>query len=536
MAQASFPKQAPPQRQVPPQRPGVPKAGTAAPQAAPKPPAAPPAQAAPAPADPAAAAPAPAPTPQPELQAPQDAQPEPEPQGPTFQELVSQPLPEKIPAPKLDFSRYMRMAERCKTIKTHGRVSQVIGLTIESEGPAVQVGELCYVYDKEGGNPIRTEVVGFKSNKVMLMPFGELGGISPGCEVRATGKPLSVKVGPKLLGRVLDGLGNPIDGKGPIEYEAEYPIMNEPPNPLTRPRITKALSLGVRVIDSMLTFGRGQRVGIFAGSGVGKSTTLSMIARNTEASVAVLALIGERGRELRDFIERDLGESGMARSVVVVATSDQPALVRLKGAYTGTAVAEYFRDQGQDVMLMMDSVTRFAMAQREIGLAIGEPPATKGYTPSCFAVMPKLMERAGTSPKGSITAIYTVLVEGDDMNEPVADTVRGILDGHIVLNRKIAHKNRYPAVDVLQSVSRLFTEINPKDVQKAAGKLRNVLATYQENEDLINIGAYQKGSNPKVDYAIEKIDDVQKFLGQGIYEEAPFELTRQRLLEMFGGD
>ncbi len=539
MAQASFPKQAPPQRQVPPQRPAVPKAGTAAPQAA-----APAAQAqpapqpsqAPAPAPEAEAAPAPAPTPQPDLQAPQDAQPEPEPQGPTFQELVSQPLPEKTPVPKLDFSRYMRMAERCKTIKTHGRVSQVIGLTIESEGPAVQVGELCYVYDKEGGNPIRTEVVGFKSNKVMLMPFGELGGISPGCEVRATGKPLSVKVGPKLLGRVLDGLGNPIDGKGPIEYEAEYPIMNEPPNPLTRPRITKALSLGVRVIDSMLTFGRGQRVGIFAGSGVGKSTTLSMIARNTEASVAVLALIGERGRELRDFIERDLGESGMARSVVVVATSDQPALVRLKGAYTGTAVAEYFRDQGQDVMLMMDSVTRFAMAQREIGLAIGEPPATKGYTPSCFAVMPKLMERAGTSPKGSITAIYTVLVEGDDMNEPVADTVRGILDGHIVLNRKIAHKNRYPAVDVLQSVSRLFTEINPKDVQKAAGKLRNVLATYQENEDLINIGAYQKGSNPKVDYAIEKIDDVQKFLGQGIYEEAPFELTRQRLLEMFGGD
>ncbi|HBM96323.1 TPA: flagellar protein export ATPase FliI [bacterium UBP9_UBA11836] len=416
----------------------------------------------------------------------------------------------------------------------HGRVSQVIGLTIESEGPAVKMGELCLIYEREGSKPIRAEVVGFKGSKVMLMPLGDLGGISPGCEVRATGKPLSVKVGPKLLGRVLDGLGNPIDGLGPLEYETEYSIYNEPPNPITRPRIKRALPMGVRVLDSTLTLGAGQRVGIFAGSGVGKSTTLSMIARNTAAQVNVLALIGERGRELRDFIERDLGPEGMKRSVVVVATSDQPALVRLKGAYTGTALAEYFRDQGNDVMLMMDSVTRFAMAQREVGLAVGEPPATKGYTPSCFALLPKLMERAGTSPKGSITGIYTVLVEGDDMNEPIADTVRGILDGHIVLNRKIAHKNRYPAVDVLQSVSRLFTEINPKDIQKAAGILRNVLAVYQENEDLINIGAYQKGSNPKVDFAIDKIDEVQKFLSQGIYEPAPFEETRRRLLEMFG--
>ena len=459
-----------------------------------------------------------------------------DPQIQAMREELAKPLPEPRPLPEIKFEEFHKVAKECTTIKMHGRVSQVVGLTIESEGPAVQVDELCYIYDRNGGKPVRAEVVGFKASKVMLMPLGELGGIGPGCEVRATGKPLSIKVGPKILGRVLDGLGNPIDGKGPLEYETEYPVYAEPPNPFTRPRITRPLSLGVRVIDSCLTFGRGQRVGIFAGSGVGKSTTLSMIARNTEASVNVLALIGERGRELRDFIERDLGEAGMKRSVVVVATSDQSALVRLKGAYTGTTVAEYFRDQGMDVMLMMDSVTRFAMAQREIGLAVGEPPATKGYTPSCFAKLPKLLERSGTSSKGSITAIYTVLVEGDDMNEPIADTVRGILDGHIVLNRKIAHKNRYPAVDVLQSVSRLFTEINPKEHQKAANKLRNVLATYQENEDLINIGAYQKGSNPKVDYAIEKYDDVQKFLGQGIFEPAPFETTRARLLEMFGDD
>jgi flagellum-specific ATP synthase len=435
---------------------------------------------------------------------------------------------------QVDFSRFERMLPQIHTVKMHGRVQQVIGLTIESEGPAVKMGELCMVYDKAGIKaPIRTEVVGFKANKVMLMPLGDMGGIGPGCEVRGMGKPLSVKVGPKMLGRVLDGLGEPIDGKGPLEYEAEVPIYNDPPNPITRPRIEHVMPLGVRVLDSMLTFGKGQRVGIFAGSGVGKSTTLSMIARNAaEADVNVLTLVGERGRELRDFLERDLGEAGLARSVVVVATSDTPALVRLKAAYTGTAAAEYFRDQNKNVILMMDSVTRFAMAQREVGLAVGEPPATKGYTPSVFALLPKLMERAGTSPRGTITAIYTVLVEGDDMNEPIADTVRGILDGHIVLNRKIAHKNQYPAVDVLQSVSRLFTEINPKDHQAAAMKLRGVLATYGEQEDLINIGAYQRGSNPKVDYAIAMIDEVRSFLTQGIYDPAPFEETRRRLLEL----
>ncbi len=434
----------------------------------------------------------------------------------------------------VDLTRYEKILPRIPTVKMHGRVTAVVGLTIESEGPACQVGEMVYIYDVHGGNPIRAEVVGFKGSKVMSMPLGVMGGIGPGCEVRGTGKPLCVKVGPKILGRVLDGLGEPIDGKGPLEYECEYPIYNDPPNPFTRPRIEHVLHLGVRVLDSMLTFGKGQRMGIFAGSGVGKSTTMSMIARATKADITVLSLVGERGRELRDFLERDLGEEGLARSVVTVATSDTPALARMKAAYTGTAISEYFRDQGYDVMLMMDSVTRFAMAQREVGLAIGEPPATKGYTPSCFALLPKLMERAGTSPTGSITAMYTVLVDGDDMNEPIADTVRGILDGHIVLNRKIAHKNQYPAVDVLQSVSRLFTEICSKQHQEAAKKLRAVLATYQENEDLINIGAYQRGSNPKVDYAIAKIDEVKGFLSQGVYEKAGFDETINRLLAMMG--
>ncbi len=434
--------------------------------------------------------------------------------------------------PAVDFARYEKLLPRIQTVKQHGRVVQVVGLTIESEGPAARLGELCYIYDHQG-NPIRAEVVGFKASRVLLMPLGEMGGIGPGCEVRSTGKPLSVKVGWNLLGRVLDGLGEPIDGLGPLDCDTEYPIYNTPPNPITRPRIEERMDMGIRVLDSTLTFGKGQRVGIFAGSGVGKSTTLSMIARFASADINILALIGERGRELRDFLERDLGEEGMKRSVVTVATSDTPALVRLKASYTGTAIAEYFRDQGYRVMLMMDSVTRFAMAQREVGLAIGEPPATKGYTPSCFALLPKLMERAGTSPDGSITAVYTVLVDGDDMNEPIADAVRGILDGHIVLSRKIAHKNCYPAVDVLQSVSRVFTEVASKEHQELAGKLRNCLATYRENEDLINIGAYQRGSNPKVDYAISKIDEIMDFLKQGIFEQSTFDDMMNHLRRIF---
>jgi flagellum-specific ATP synthase len=431
-----------------------------------------------------------------------------------------------------DLTRYFQKLPHITTIKQHGRVTKIVGLIIESEGPAVMLGELCYIVNPAGGE-VRSEVVGFKGNIVQLMPLGELGGISPGSEVRASGKPLMVKVGWNLLGRVLDGLGEPIDGLGPLDCDEEYPIYNSPPNPFLRPRIEEQMEMGIRVLDSCLTFGKGQRVGIFAGSGVGKSTTLSMVARFAKADINILALIGERGRELRDFLERDLGPEGMKRSVVTVATSDTPALVRLKASYTGTAVAEYFRDTGNNVMLMMDSVTRFAMAQREVGLAVGEPPATKGYTPSCFALLPKLMERAGTSPKGTITAIYTVLVDGDDMSEPIADCVRGILDGHIVLSRKIAHRNIYPAVDVLASVSRVFTEVTTDEHKALAGKLREVLDMYKQNEDLINIGAYQRGANPKVDYAIAKIDDVQDFLKQGIFERNTFAQMLEHLRSIF---
>lgn len=417
-------------------------------------------------------------------------------------------------------------------VKVYGKVRQVIGLVIESDGPPCQIGEICHIYPNEYSQPIVAEVVGFKEDKVLLMPIGSTIGVSPGNEVRATGKQLMVKVGPKILGRILDGLGNPIDGKGPLEYEELYPIYNDPPNPFLRPRIKTPLSIGVRAIDSLLTLGKGQRVGIFAGSGVGKSTTLSMITRFTEADLTVLCLVGERGRELRDFIERDLGEEGLKRSVVVVATSDTPALVRLKAAYVATAIAEYFRDKGKDVILMMDSVTRFAMAQREIGLAIGEPPSTKGYTPSVFALLPKLMERPGTSPTGSITAIYTVLVEGDDMNEPIADTTRGILDGHIVLSRHLAHMNHYPAIDVLQSVSRLFVEITSKEHQKAAGIIREILSTYKKNEDIIVLGMYKKGTDPRIDYAIEKIDDVNSFLRQGVFEPDNLQDTIQKMINL----
>ena len=437
------------------------------------------------------------------------------------------------PPPVITFSKYHESLYQTDTVKNHGKVTQVVGLLIESEGPAVKVGEICLIYVKGNPIPVRSEVVGFKRNKVLLMPYGDMKGIAPGCEVQSTGKPLMVKVGEALRGRVLGGLGDPIDGLGIIDGDGEYPIYADPPNPITRPRIKDVMPLGVRAIDGLLTFGKGQRVGIFAGSGVGKSTTLSMIARKAEADINVLTLIGERGRELRDFLERDLGEEGMKRSVVVVATSDQPALVRLKGAYVGTAIAEYFRDKGYDVLLMMDSVTRFAMAQREVGLAVGEPPATKGYTPSCFALLPKLMERSGTSADGTITAIYTVLVEGDDMNEPIADTTRGILDGHIELSRKIAARNHYPAISIPTSVSRLFTEVAVKEHKKAAGKLREVLSIYEKNEDLINIGAYQRGSSPKVDWAISKIDEVNAFLTQGIFEDSPFDVVVQQLINMF---
>lgn len=426
--------------------------------------------------------------------------------------------------------KYINTVRQAETIKLSGKITQIIGLVIESQGPNTNLGELCYIYPRASNEAIPAEVVGFRQNRVLLMPLGEIRGIGPGCDVVSAYQTLNVAVGPQLLGRVLDGLGNPIDGKGPLAAEREYPLSASAPPPLTRRRISEKISVGVRAIDGLLTLGKGQRVGIMAGSGVGKSTLLGMIARNTEADISVIALIGERGREVREFIERDLGEEGLKRSVVVVATSDQPALVRIKGAMTATSIAEYFRDRGSDVMLMMDSVTRFAMAQREVGLTVGEPPATRGYTPSVFAMLPKLLERSGTGVKGSITGIYTVLVDGDDMNEPIADAVRSILDGHIVLSRNIAAQNHYPAIDVLASVSRVMTEIVAKEHLAAAKKMRSLMAVYHEAEDLINIGAYVGGSNTNIDKAIERIDRVNEFLTQDVYEQTNINETISKLI------
>lgn len=430
----------------------------------------------------------------------------------------------------INLEKFNTAIEHCKSMNMIGKVVQIVGLVIECNGPNVSMGELCYVHSHfEDVEPLPAEVVGFREGYVLLMPLGETKGIGPGCQVVSAQKVLQVKVGPELLGRVIDGLGNPIDGKGLILCQKEYPIQADPPAPLERPVIKDSLYVGVRAIDGLITMGQGQRIGIMAGSGVGKSTLLSMIARNTEADISVIALVGERGREVKEFIERDLGEEGLKRSVVVVATSDKPALVRIKGALTATAIAEYFRDRGRKVVLMMDSVTRFAMAQREVGLTVGEPPATRGYTPSVFALLPRLLERAGTSAKGSITGIYTVLVDGDDMNEPIADAVRSILDGHIVLSRNIAAQNHFPAIDVLASVSRVMSAVVPKEHMEANRKLRALMAVYKEAEDLIHIGAYVKGSSPKIDEAVQKIDAINDFLCQGVFEVQSFEETIQRL-------
>ncbi|HHV71326.1 MAG TPA: flagellar protein export ATPase FliI [Clostridia bacterium] len=434
---------------------------------------------------------------------------------------------------QLNLDKYRLAVENNCFIKSVGKIDKVVGLVIESLGPDTQMGEICYVRPRGSETSIPAEVVGFRGNTVLLMPLGELEGIGPGCEVVATGSSFKIRVSPSLLGRVLNGLGNPIDGKGSLKNWEEVSIYNKPPNPLTRKRITEPLNFGVKAIDGVITCGKGQRIGIFAGSGVGKSTLLGMIARNTEADVNVIGLIGERGREVREFIEKDLGEEGLNRSVLVVATSEQPALVRLRGALVATRIAEYFRDQGLNVMLMMDSVTRFAMAQREVGLAIGEPPATRGYTPSVFALLPKLLERSGTAEKGTITALYTVLVDGDDMNEPIADAVRGILDGHIVLSRDLAVQNHYPAIDVLASVSRVINNIVDEEHLININKLKNVLSIYKEAEDLINIGAYKKGSNPKIDYAIKNIEAVRRFLRQGIEEKYSFNDTKIYLKSLF---
>ncbi|WNR46645.1 flagellar protein export ATPase FliI [Paenibacillus roseipurpureus] len=433
--------------------------------------------------------------------------------------------------PKVD--KYLEQLHTIDPIRVNGKVTQVIGLTVESEGPDVSIGDLCYIYPHKSNKPLKAEVVGFRSNKVVLMPLGDLDAIGPGCDVVGTGKPLTVQVGHELLGKVLDGLGQPLDGSFLPSRMAQYSTNNAPSNPLTRPRVLHPISVGVRCIDGLLTIGKGQRVGIFAGSGVGKSTLMGMIARNTSADVNVIALIGERGREVLDFIERDLGPEGLARSVVIVATSDQPALIRIKGAMIATSIAEYFRDRGLNVMMMMDSVTRFAMAQREVGLAVGEPPATRGYTPSVFAMLPRLLERSGTGPKGSITAFYTVLVDGDDMNEPIADAVRGILDGHIVLNRSIANKGHYPAIDVLASVSRVMKEIVPVEHSEAANQLKRLLSIYKDSEDLINIGAYQKGSNPNIDIAMENIDAIWNFTKQKTSEKLTYEEAQAQLIQEF---
>lgn len=434
-----------------------------------------------------------------------------------------------------DVAKYMEQLRHIDPVRVNGKVTQVIGLTVESEGPDASVGDVCYIYPYKSAKPLKAEVVGFRDNKVLLMPLGELTSIGPGCDVVSTGKPLTVQAGHELLGKVLDGLGQPLDGSFLPTRMTHYSTNSSVNNPLKRPRVQEPISVGVRCIDGLLTLGKGQRVGIFAGSGVGKSTLMGMIARNTSADVNVIGLIGERGREVLDFIERDLGPEGLARSVVIVATSDQPALIRMKGALIATSIAEYFRDRGLNVMLMMDSVTRYAMALREVGLAIGEPPATRGYTPSVFANLPKLLERAGTGPKGSITAFYTVLVDGDDMNEPIADTVRGILDGHIVLDRSLAHKGHYPAINVLASVSRCMKEIVPEEQTNAADRLKRLLSIYKDSEDLINIGAYQRGSNPEIDLSLDNIQSIWDFLRQKTSEKVGYKDALNQLIEQFGG-
>ncbi|MDE7299273.1 MAG: flagellar protein export ATPase FliI [Lachnospiraceae bacterium] len=412
----------------------------------------------------------------------------------------------------IDFEKYNSLYTK-SYIDIKGKVTKVVGLTVESVGPDASLNDVCRITSRDGSVSVLAEVTGFRDGRLLLMPYEDVTGIGEGSMVVNLREPLQVPVGPELLGKTLDGLGHPMNGEK-LSVWGSYPVDAQAPDPMARRLITDILPLGVRAVDGMLTIGKGQRIGIFAGSGVGKSTLLGMFARNTRADINVIALIGERGREVREFIERDLGEEGMRRSVLVIAPSDKPALIRKKAAKTATAIAEYFRDQGKDVLLMMDSLTRFSMAQREIGLASGEPPVSRGYPPSVYSEMPKLLERAGNGAKGSITGLYTVLVDGDDFNEPIADTARGILDGHIVLSRELAHRNHYPAIDVLQSISRVMSSIADAEHKKAAAKLKMVMATYGDAEDLINIGAYKAGSNPSIDYAVSKIDAVNSFLCQ----------------------
>ena len=433
----------------------------------------------------------------------------------------------------VDIQHLTGLIDKVEPYQGIGLVEQVIGLVIESQGPKAKMNDLCIIQTGDPFIPsVPAEVVGFKEGKLLLMPLGEMGNLSPGAKVYNTGQSFQVNVGPELVGRVLDGLGNPIDDRFEISQDNPYSVQAHAPHPLKRKEISEPISLGIRSIDGFITVGRGQRVGIFAGSGIGKSTTLGMIARNTEADLSVIGLIGERGREVQEFIEHSLGPEGMKRAVVIVSTSEQPALMKIKAALVATTIAEYFRKEGKSVLLMMDSLTRVAMALREVGLAIGEPPTSRGYTPSVFAFMPKLLERSGTSDTGAITGLYTVLVEGDDMNEPVADMVRGLLDGHIVLSRELAHQNHFPAVDVLASVSRLFTQVNSQEHRAAVGKLRDLMATYKRSEDLINIGAYVQGSNPKLDQAVLFKQEIDALLKQDVQENTSYEATVQQILTL----
>ena len=436
------------------------------------------------------------------------------------------------PSSVINFDRYDALLER-SLVKHLGKVTKVVGLTIESIGPEAKLNDLCIIKSNSGAGTVKAEVVGFRDDRVLLMPYDNVEGVGLGSWVENTGAPLQVSVSEELLGKTLDGVGDPMNALQLSEDSRKYSVEASPPDPLSRKLIDEVLPLGVKAVDGLITVGKGQRIGIFAGSGVGKSTLMGMFARNTKADINIIALIGERGRDVREFIERDLGEEGMRRSVVVVATSDRPALIRNKAAKTATAIAEYFRDQGKDVLLMMDSLTRFSMAQREIGLASGEPPVSRGYPPSVYAEMPKLLERAGNSSRGSITGLYTVLVDADDFNEPITDTARGILDGHIVLSRAMAQKNHYPAIDILASISRVMSSITESDHKQVAGQLKNVLATYREAEDLINIGAYKEGSNRSIDFAIEKIDLVNEFLRQSTEEKFTFEESVSIIKDIF---
>ncbi len=434
----------------------------------------------------------------------------------------------------MDFAPVIASVGQTSLITVGGRVNQVIGMVIESEGPGIPVGSICEVEVFKGASKVPAEVVGFREGRVLLMPLGEMRGIEPGSAIRLVDGEARVPVAQSLLGRIIDGLGQPMDGKGPLAAEQFYPLYADPLNPMTRDRILSPVDVGVRAINGLLTLGKGQRIGILAGSGVGKSTLMGMIARHTAADISVIALIGERGRELKDFIERDLGPEGLARSVVVVATSDQPPLVRMRGAYLAMSVSEYFRDLGRDVILMMDSVTRFAMSSREVGLAIGEPPTSRGYTPSVFGQLPKLLERAGTCQgKGSITGIYTVLVEGDDMNEPIADAVRSIVDGHIILSRDLAGRGHYPAIEVMNSVSRCMSDVAAKEQIQSARRFLETMSLYRRSEDLINIGAYAKGSNPKIDQAIGMIDKLNDYLRQDVETRVSLKESAGQLQALF---